>query len=89
MYKVVIIVPSAMRRAETWGMRSAGRKLVNVLQTKCLRSLARVKRMDRGNEEARSKAGVKLHKARSKAGVMLHKARSKDSLETKSHRVKL
>ena len=32
------IVPTALYRAEAWGMRSAERRKVNVLQMKCLRS---------------------------------------------------
>ena len=40
LYKGVII-PTALYRADSWGMRSERRK-VNVLQMKCLRSLAGV-----------------------------------------------
>ena len=32
-----VIVPMALYRAETWGMRSAERRKVNVLEMKCLR----------------------------------------------------
>ena len=40
-------------------MRSAGRRKVNVLEMKCLRSLVGVSRMDRvGNEEVRKRAGI-------------------------------
>ena len=43
-----------MYGAEAWGMRSAERRNVNVLEMKCLRSLVGVSRMDRvGNEEVR------------------------------------
>ena len=43
--------------AEAWGMRSAERKKVNVLEMKCLRSLVGVSRMDRvRNEEVRRRA---------------------------------
>ena len=33
-----VILPSALYGAEAWGMRSAERKKVNVLEMKCLRS---------------------------------------------------
>ena len=49
-----VIVPTALYRAEAWGMRSAERRKVNALEMKCLRSLVGVSRMDRiGNEEVR------------------------------------
>ena len=35
---VIIIVPTALYGAEVWGMRSAERSKVNVLEMKCLRS---------------------------------------------------
>ena len=45
--------------AEAWGIRSADRRNVNVLQMKCLRSLVRVSRTDRvRNEELRNRAGI-------------------------------
>ena len=34
-----VIVPTALYRAVAWGMRSAERRKVNVLEIKCLRSL--------------------------------------------------
>ena len=34
-----VIVPTALYGAESWGMRSAERTKVNVLEMKCLRSL--------------------------------------------------
>ena len=34
-----VIVPTALYGAEVWGMRSAERRKVNVLEMKCLRSL--------------------------------------------------
>ena len=37
-----VIVPTALYGAETWGMRSAERRKVNVLEMKCLKSLVRV-----------------------------------------------
>ena len=47
-----VIVPAAFYRAEAWGMRSAERRKVNVLEIKWLR-------MDRvGNEEVRRRAGI-------------------------------
>ena len=37
-----VIVPTALYGAEAWGMRSAERRKVNVLEIKCLRSLSSV-----------------------------------------------
>ena len=37
-----VIVPTALYGAEAWGMRSAERRKVNVLEMKCLRSLVGV-----------------------------------------------
>ena len=55
----VVIVPTALYGTEAWGMRSAERRKVNVLEMKCLRSLLGVSRMDRvGNEEVSSRAGI-------------------------------
>ena len=34
-----VIVPTALYVAEAWGMRSAERRKVNVLEMKCLRNL--------------------------------------------------
>ena len=34
-----VIVPTALYGAEAWGMRSAERRKVDVLEMKCLRSL--------------------------------------------------
>ena len=54
-----VIVPTALYRAEAWGMKSAERRKVNILEMKCLRSLVGVSRMDRvGNEEVRWRAGI-------------------------------
>ena len=56
----VVIVPSVLYGAEAWGMRSAERRKLNVLQMKCLRSLVGVSQMDRvGNHEVRRRAGIK------------------------------
>ena len=55
----VVIVPTAFYGAEAWGMRSAERRKMNVLEMKCLRTLAGVSRMDRvRNEEVRRRAGI-------------------------------
>ena len=40
-----VIVPTALYGAEAWGMRSAERMKVNLLEVKCLKSLVRVSRM--------------------------------------------
>ena len=54
-----VIVPTALYGAEAWGMRSAERRKVNVLEMKCLRTLVRVSLMDRvRNEEVRRRAGI-------------------------------
>ena len=54
-----VIVPTALYGAEAWGMRSAERRKVNVLETKCMRSFFGVSRMDRvRNEEVRRRNGV-------------------------------
>ena len=54
-----VIVPTALYGAEGWGMRSAERRKVNVLEMKSLRSLVGVSRMDKvGNEEMRRRVGI-------------------------------
>ena len=54
-----MIVPTALYGAEAWGMRSAERRKVNVLEMKYLRSLVGASRMDRvQNEEVRRRAGI-------------------------------
>ena len=54
-----LIVPTALHGAEAWGMRSAERRKVNVLEMKCLRSMVGVSRMDRvRNEEVWMRAGM-------------------------------
>ena len=56
-----VIVPTALYGAEAWGMTSAERRKVNVLEKKCLRSLVGVSRMDRvRNEEVRRRAGIEI-----------------------------
>ena len=60
----VIFVPTALYGAEAWGMRSAERRKVNVLEMKCLRSLVGVSRIDRvRNEEVRRRAGIEMELA--------------------------
>ena len=55
----VVIVPTALYGAKAWGMRSAERRKVNVLEMKCLISLVGVSRIDRvRNEEVRRRAGI-------------------------------
>ena len=54
-----VIVPTALYGADAWGMRSAERRKVNVLEMKCLRSSVGVSRMDRvRKEEVRRRAGI-------------------------------
>ena len=54
-----VIVPSALYGVEAWGIRSAERRKVNVLEMKCLRSLVGVSRMDKvSNEEVRRRTGI-------------------------------
>ena len=54
-----VIGATALYGAEAWGMRSAGRRRVNVLEVKCLRSLVGVLQMYRvRNEEVRRRAGI-------------------------------
>ena len=54
-----VIVPKVLYGAEAWGMKSAERRKVNVLEMKCLRSLVGVSRMDRvNNEEVRRRVRI-------------------------------
>ena len=54
-----VIVKTALYGADAWGMRSAGRRKVNVLEMKCFRSLVGVSRIDRvRNEEVHRRAGI-------------------------------
>ena len=54
-----VIVPMALHGADAWGMRSAERRKVNVLEMKCLRSLIGVSLMDGvRNEEVRRRAAI-------------------------------
>ena len=59
-----LIVPTALYEPEGWGMRSAERRKVNILEMKCLRSLVGVSRMDGvRNEEVRKRAGMEMELA--------------------------
>ena len=59
-----VIEPTALYGAEAWGMRSAERRKVNVLEMKCLRSLVAVSRMDRvRNEQVHRRAGMETELA--------------------------
>ena len=59
-----VIVPTALYGTEAWGMRSAERRKVNVLEMKCLRSLVGVSRIDRvRNEEVCMIAGIEMELA--------------------------
>ena len=59
-----IIVPTALYGAEAWGVRSAERRKVNVLEMKCLRSLVGVPRMDKvRNEQVRRRDGIEMELA--------------------------
>ena len=54
-----VIWPTALYGAEAWGMKSAERRKVNVLEIKCLKSLVGVSRMDRvRKEEVHRWAGI-------------------------------
>ena len=54
-----VIVPTVLYGAEAWGMRSAERRKVNVLELKCLRRLGGVSRIDSVKiEEVRRRAGI-------------------------------
>ena len=53
------IVPTALYGAEAWGMRSAERRKVNVLEMICMRSLVGVSRIDRVRKEGvHRRAGI-------------------------------
>ena len=54
-----VILPTALYGAEAWGMRSAERRKVIVLEMKCLRSLFGVSRMNRvRKKEVRMRAEI-------------------------------
>ena len=46
-----VIGPMALYGADVWGMRSAERRKVNVLEMKCLRNLLGVSQMERVKNE--------------------------------------
>ena len=59
-----VIVPTVWYGAEAWGMRSAGRMIMVVLEINCLISLLEVSRMDEDrNEEVRRRAGIEIELA--------------------------
>ena len=63
-----VIVPTVFYGAEAWGMRSAERRKVNVLEMKCLGSLVGVLQMDRVRKEHECRrAGIERELA-SRAG---------------------
>ena len=54
-------MPMALNGAEVWGMRSAERRKVNVLDKNCMKSLVGVSRMDRvKNEEMHRRARLEM-----------------------------
>ena len=56
-----VIVPTALYAAETWGMKTADKKRLDVMEMRCLRSMCGVTRWDRlRNEEIRRRSGVLL-----------------------------
>ena len=63
LYKVLFL-PTLLARAEAWGMRSAERRKIIIHETKCLRSLVGVKRMNRvRNKELRRKTRIERKQA--------------------------
>ena len=56
-----VIAPTALYGAEACGVRSAGRRKMNVLEMKSSRSFVGVSRMERvRNEEVRRRAGIRV-----------------------------
>ena len=56
-----VIVPTALYAAETWGMKTADKKRLDVMEMRALRSMCGVTRWDRlRNEEIRRRSGVLL-----------------------------
>ena len=54
-----VIVPTVTYGAETWVLREAERRRLNVFEMKCLRPMLGVKRWDRiRNEEIRRRGGI-------------------------------
>ena len=59
-----VIAPTALYGAKAWGIRSAERRKLNVLEMKCLRSLVGVARMDGvRNEEVHKRARIETELA--------------------------
>ena len=53
------MVPTAFYGAETWNMEAAERRILNVMEMRCLRSMCGITRMDQvRNEEVRRRTGV-------------------------------
>ena len=54
-----VVVPTVLYGSETWGLREAERRKLEVLEMGCLRSMCRLTLRDRvRNEEVRRRAGV-------------------------------
>lgn len=54
-----VVVPTVLYGSETWGMKEAEKRRLDVLEMNCLRSMVGVTRMDRiRNEEVRRRTGV-------------------------------
>ncbi len=54
-----VVVPSALYGAETWNVREYERNKLDIFETRCLRSMVGVTRMDRvRNEEVRRRVGI-------------------------------
>ena len=53
-----VIEPTALYGAEAWGMRSAERSKVNLLEMKCLKSLVIVSRIHSLEREVRRRTGI-------------------------------
>ena len=57
------IVPTALYGAEAWGMRSAERRKMNVLEIKCLEVWLEYREWIVRNEEVRRRAGIEMELA--------------------------
>ncbi len=54
-----VMLPTALYGAETWIMRAAERRRLNVMEMRCLRNMCRVTCMDRvRNDEVQRRTGV-------------------------------
>ncbi len=66
-----VVVPAVLYGAETWNMESAEKRILNVMEMKCLRSMCGVTRMDRvRNNEVRRTGIVKGLAERAEQGVL-------------------